>query len=383
MVFIRIILVIAGLFYWNLVSAGAIDFEKNHKTAFKRAQQEKKLVFVDFSATWCGPCRKLDETVFTNVEVADFFNSNYISAKLDEAKFPFLKEAWNIRAYPTLIFFSEEKEELLRVTGYMSPENLLLIAETVYLTEKEDRSAISKEVIMNRVDNILNELNSRFSNALIQYVFEKYPEYQFEMIEAYSTIPGMKEKIEYVVQNNPDVVLSKKIRDRYALIKFMEAEPVNLLNINSVGTQMMDLGFKDIEEVQSLLSAVYAFYYREMSEKDRTESLKDVYGKGFLLNYPDCFDLNFRQHVFNYLKHNDIKAEFASKLIETYESINYNKWDYLMFDHCAYAYLLIGNRDKATELVKKAYQLANIENAAYTPSISLLDYINSIEEKIK
>lgn len=66
----------------------SIDFEqtKEWKKIVKKAKKEKKLIFVDCYTSWCGPCKLLARDVFTNDEVADFFNANFVNAKFDMEK---------------------------------------------------------------------------------------------------------------------------------------------------------------------------------------------------------------------------------------------------------------------------------------------------------
>ena len=71
-----------------------------------RAAVENKLVFVDFYATWCLPCKLMDEEVFTDRRVAQFLNDNFLSYKIDAEKGngPNLGLIYNVKSYPTLIF---------------------------------------------------------------------------------------------------------------------------------------------------------------------------------------------------------------------------------------------------------------------------------------
>jgi thiol:disulfide interchange protein len=47
------------------------------------AREEGKLVLADYSAIWCPSCRKLDEQVFSNEQVANNIQANFIYTRLD------------------------------------------------------------------------------------------------------------------------------------------------------------------------------------------------------------------------------------------------------------------------------------------------------------
>ncbi|MEY4902327.1 MAG: hypothetical protein RLZZ292_142 [Bacteroidota bacterium] len=97
----------------------------------EQAKQSNKLVFLDFYATWCTPCKVMDKEVFTNKATADFLNKNFVCYKVDGEKGNggTLKLVYNINAYPTLLFLDQNGNILTRNEGSMSSSDLKALAE--------------------------------------------------------------------------------------------------------------------------------------------------------------------------------------------------------------------------------------------------------------
>ncbi len=86
--------------------------------AFKKAKQEKKLVFVDFSAMWCGPCQWLKKKVFSGKDfdkVVELAVPVYIEQTTKTGKK--LCDKYNIKAFPTVKIFNGDGKELASVEG--------------------------------------------------------------------------------------------------------------------------------------------------------------------------------------------------------------------------------------------------------------------------
>jgi thioredoxin 1 len=68
-----------------------------------------KPVLVDFSATWCGPCKRLDPIV---QQIADEYDGKAIICHLDVDDAPNTARKYQIMSVPTCLFFKngEPKE---------------------------------------------------------------------------------------------------------------------------------------------------------------------------------------------------------------------------------------------------------------------------------
>lgn len=105
--------------------AQGVDFrEVTMREALDAAAKEKKLVFVDFYTTWCGPCKKMSAEVFTQVQVGEFFNKVFVNLKLDAEKGEGKTAArkYKISAYPTFLVLNPEGMEVYRTVGAMEAD---------------------------------------------------------------------------------------------------------------------------------------------------------------------------------------------------------------------------------------------------------------------
>jgi len=44
---------------------------------------DKRMIYADVYADWCGPCKMMDKYTFNNQEVADYLNKNFIPVKFN------------------------------------------------------------------------------------------------------------------------------------------------------------------------------------------------------------------------------------------------------------------------------------------------------------
>src|ERR1700744_5232469 len=69
-------------------SHGGIHFEtgKTWDQVLAKAKSEKKYIFVDCYATWCGPCKMMDRDIYPKDSVGNYMNSRYVSVKVQMDK---------------------------------------------------------------------------------------------------------------------------------------------------------------------------------------------------------------------------------------------------------------------------------------------------------
>lgn len=135
------------------VRAQGVKFEKglDWSQILSEAKLEKKIIFIDFYASWCGPCKAMDRDVYTNEELGKIFNEKFVSVKvqMDSTKFDSddiklwyrtalkMQTDYSIKFFPTYIFFDFDGKPLHRGMGYKSKEDLVILANEACDSSKQ------------------------------------------------------------------------------------------------------------------------------------------------------------------------------------------------------------------------------------------------------
>ena len=86
--------------------------------ALKKAGEENKIVFIDFFTTWCGPCKRLDETTWRDPAVAALLKEKTIALRIDAEKNAELANRYHVEAYPTMALLKPDGTVLDTLVGY-------------------------------------------------------------------------------------------------------------------------------------------------------------------------------------------------------------------------------------------------------------------------
>lgn len=148
--------------------------------ASTRAAAEKKLVFIDFYTTWCGPCKMLDQSTWKDPQVIAWMSEKTVALRLDAEKETELARRYAVRAYPTLLFLKPDGTEVDRLVGFRPAGPFLEAVQQLEtgknsLTrarEQVDRAATPDERVQARM-NLGRELaqGGRSAEALEEFLW--------------------------------------------------------------------------------------------------------------------------------------------------------------------------------------------------------------------
>ncbi len=95
--------------------------------AKEQAQKDGKLLLVDFTASWCPPCKKMESTTWADSSVQSWIKENAIAIQIDVDKDEKSASELRVEAMPTLVLFTPKggSNEFGRQVGFMGSSELL------------------------------------------------------------------------------------------------------------------------------------------------------------------------------------------------------------------------------------------------------------------
>ncbi len=288
------IIAFCAVFFTAYSFAQGIQFSNSDwETLKSQAKAEQKILFLDAYTTWCGPCKMMSTKVFPLENVGQFYNANFINAKIDMEKGEglMLAKEYNVQAYPTFLFIDGDGVLVHTSLGYMSASELIIAGETA-LNPRKNVKGLSEQYAANPLDD---EITLKYINSLISIdspelleVGKNYLKRQknwFSMQNEdliVSMIQMEDSTIRNYILNNWETYLANK--QNFSLT-FQEDFPYKIASFEiffNIDNYKTDDAFKTltskikITKEDKSYNALYAFY---LAENDRIPELIKFYKK--------------------------------------------------------------------------------------------------------
>jgi len=358
-----------------------------------QASKQNKMVFVDCYTSWCGPCKWMAKNIFTNDTVADFYNQNFINAKIDMEKGEGIEIAkiYGIRAYPTLIYLNSTGEQMHRVCGAAESQEFIGIGKDALMPEKQLASYTKK---FNA-----EKVSPQFALEYFEMIKEACQSNTAEVDKYFAEV----EPNDFTGATNWKIIFN--YLSNYSSKAFQDFEKARATFTNLYGADSVDMKISSIYE-----NGLYA----SIREKDK-KGLETVKAKIRAADIKDAEKIILEADVYQAEKEGEwpTYASLAMEFVGTYvgeDAQELNKYAWTFYEHVedptmlkhaeswaktaieldgnyanidTYAAVLykLGNKNLAEEMALKAINVAQEHGEDASETEALLVKIRAIPEQ--
>ncbi len=111
------------------------------RTGLNKASGEGKLIFLEFWANYCTPCKMMEEYTFTAPSVIERMNGSYVPVKVNIQSFDGfdLKNQYKVTVLPTIIVLDSKGRQVARYEESMSATQLSAILDKHNVPQNRSR----------------------------------------------------------------------------------------------------------------------------------------------------------------------------------------------------------------------------------------------------
>jgi thioredoxin-related protein len=349
-----------------------INFESTWEEAVSKSRMSGKLIFLDAYAEWCEPCNEMEEYTFTDLEVANYYNANFINIHLDMEDYPGveLAEQYSVGVFPTFLFINGNGEVVHRGCGAMDAAQFLILGEEALtdsvtlmtMENKYDGGDRSADFMLDYLEMLEDACldAERFAAGYLKGIelSQLTEDTPWEVFSAYQWDIYSRE-FQYVLNNKAQFdeqiggpMVSAKLYDTY-LAQYQEvyeAEELHDYGMRALLHSIKEVTFTGADTLKLMMNLHYAEFTENWTEyADYAVELVGMTG------VEDPEELNELAWKFYLFVDNKNQLEIASSwaqqavtkmpepsIIDTYASLQFK----------------LGNKKKAIDLEKRALELA-------------------------
>ena len=113
--------------------------------SFKKAKQQDKPILLGISAVWCHWCHVMDQTTYSDAEVARVIEENYVPIRVDRDQRPDIDKRYNMGGWPTTAFLTPDGDVLTGGT-YIPPQQMLVMLAHISMVYRKEKESLKEKI---------------------------------------------------------------------------------------------------------------------------------------------------------------------------------------------------------------------------------------------
>jgi uncharacterized protein YyaL (SSP411 family) len=113
--------------------------------SFRKAQDFDKPILLGISAVWCHWCHVMDQTTYSDSEVARLIEDRFVPIRVDRDQRPDIDKRYNMGGWPSTAFLTPDGEVLTGGT-YIPPQQMAALLEQVSLHYQKNKVSLKTRI---------------------------------------------------------------------------------------------------------------------------------------------------------------------------------------------------------------------------------------------
>ncbi|MEM7291785.1 MAG: DUF255 domain-containing protein [Pseudomonadota bacterium] len=116
---------------WSSIVSAEIEWRHWEANAFRAAKAQNLPIMVNVGHEGCTACRWMERNTFSDREVSQFVNQNFIAIQVDSEARPDIGERYSDWAWPATAFLKPDGQQAFAIRGSRRPDDFLKLLERV------------------------------------------------------------------------------------------------------------------------------------------------------------------------------------------------------------------------------------------------------------